>query len=67
MKDEKESYFGWIERNTRRVRPEVRSRRLVDELDCESPARPSEPIAVQEHQADTTVIHRLRRFWFDKR
>jgi hypothetical protein len=49
-------YFSWIDRHTR---PRKAGRR--DELDREEPARPAEPIQVQEYNgASTTIIRRIR-------
>lgn len=54
MKDD--SYFDWIARHTRRA-----PRRRSDETDREEPARPSEPLEVEEFDgASTTIIERVR-------
>lgn len=48
------SYFEWITRQTRR------DPRRRDEADREEPAKPSEPLEVEEHHADTTIVERIR-------
>jgi hypothetical protein len=52
-----------MNRHTRRRRALERD----EASEREEPAAPSEPIEVEEHNASTPIIRRLRRFWTDRR
>lgn len=53
------NYFDW--RSIREGAGKPYRRRRTDEVDREEPAKPSEPIEVQEFEgASTTVIERVR-------
>ena len=47
------SYFEWLERQTRRTRTGRKP-------ESEHQVAPSEPLEVLEHQADTTIVRRIR-------
>lgn len=58
-------FFDWQSRKEGAGRAHPRR---ADQVDREEPAKPSEPIEVQEHgTASTTIVRALRRFWTDKR